>query len=143
MMEKFRRVAVLLPYDKNLKILFQDRREKKRHIKDYGFFGGGVEKGETVEQALAREMMEELEIEIKELVDLEFFRKYGPESREMNISAELNVFLCKMPDISKIKCNEGKPIIIKIPEALNLNISNRDKEILGEIQNYLKGKILA
>ncbi|MDD5700238.1 MAG: NUDIX hydrolase [Candidatus Nanoarchaeia archaeon] len=135
----FKKVVLILPYNKNLEILFQNRKKvMKQYTKDYGFFGGKVEEGETIEQALAREIMEELEIDIKELEDLKFFKKFDFKSKELDISAELNVFLCKMPDINKIKCHEGKPIIIKLSEALNLNIGPWDRQILKEIQDYLK-----
>lgn len=135
---EIRKVALLLPYNENLEILFQKRKKiLKQHTKDYGFFGGKIEEGETVEQALAREIMEELEIDIKELEDLEFFKRFDLESKELDIGAELNVFLCKLPKIEKQKCHEGEPIIIKISESFDLNISPWDKQMLTEIQEHL------
>ena len=138
---EIRKVALLLPHNKNLEILFQNRKKiLKQHTKDYGFFGGKIEEGETLEQALAREIMEELEINVKELENLEFFKRFDLESKELDIGAELNVFLCKLPEIDKIKCHEGKLLILKLSEALNLNISPWDKQILTEIQEHLISK---
>lgn len=83
-----------------------------------------------MEQALARGIMEELEIDVNKLEDLEFFKKFDVKNNELNIAAELNVFLCKMPNIDNLKCNEGKAKIVKLSEAINLNISPWDKQIL-------------
>ena len=53
----FRRVALIIPFNENGEILFQNRKTiNKKHNRDYGFFGGGLEEGESVEQALAREI---------------------------------------------------------------------------------------
>ncbi len=138
---EIRKVALILPHNENLEILFQNRKKiMKQYTKDYGFFGGKIEEGETVEQALAREVMEELEIDIKKLENLEFFKRFDLENKELDIEAELNVFLCKMPDLDNLKCNEGKPRVINLSDALNLNISPWDKQILAEIQEHLKSK---
>lgn len=136
-----RKVALIIPYNENLEILLQNRKKiLKKHTKEYGFFGGKIERGETIVQALAREIMEELEININDLKNLEFFKRFDVRSKELNMGAELNVFLCKMPEVSKIKCNEGKPEVIKLSEAFNLKISPWDRKVLTEFQNYLKSK---
>jgi len=138
---KFRKVALLLPYNEKLEILFQNRKKiNKPYTKDYGFFGGQIEEGETPEQALSREMMEELEIKTKDLEELEFFKKFRFEIKELNMGAELFMFLCKMPDLEKIKVNEGEAEVFKLSEIFDLNISPWDKEMLEEIENYLKTK---
>lgn len=129
---------MIIPFNKNKEVLIQDRRDKPNHRKvDYGFFGGGIEEGETIEQALAREVKEELSIDLKLLKDLKFFKQYSYESEELNISRELNVFVCQMPKLEKLKINEGKGEIFQIKEALTLNLSNMDKTILIELQSYI------
>lgn len=138
---KIRKVALILPYNENLEILFQKKKRiVKTHTSDYGFFGGKIEEGETIEQALAREIMEELELDINDLENLEFFKRFDLESKELGISSESNVFLCKLPEIDKNKCHEGKPIIIKLSEAFNLNASPWSKQMLTEIQEYLESR---
>jgi len=133
-----RKVVLLLPYDENLNVLFQNRKKiLKQYKKDYGFFGGGIEEGETVEQALTREILEELGIDLKTLEKLEFFKKFSFKSKELGKGLELNLFLCKMPPIEKIECKEGEPEIINLSKIINLNISPWDKEMLLEIQKYL------
>jgi 8-oxo-dGTP pyrophosphatase MutT (NUDIX family) len=135
---KIRKVVLLLPYDENLNVLFQNRKKiLKQYKKDYGFFGGGIEKGETIKQALAREILEELGMDINNLKELEFFKKFCFEAKEFGKGLELNLFLCKMPSMKQIICNEGEPEIINLSKIANLNISPWDKEMLLKVQKYL------
>ncbi len=128
-------VALILPYNDKFEIILQKRKGfiNKPVEVDYGFFGGHLEKGETVRQALKREIKEELNIDIKDIKSLEFFNKYQYEIKEKEILVELHVFLCKIEDVVKMKVNEGKPATLKLKEAINLNISKMDKQILEEV----------
>jgi mutator protein MutT len=131
---QLRKVSLLIPYNENEEILFQDRRKlNKKLSKDFGFFGGGFEHGEDKKDALKREVMEELSINVDSLEDLRFFKRYYYEKPELDIARELFVFLCKMPDINKLTIKEGQGIVIKISDAIKLNISDMDKQILKEV----------
>jgi len=56
-----RNISVIILYDKNKKILLQHRAEDAKRLPGYwAFFGGGIEKSETPEQAVRREALEEL-----------------------------------------------------------------------------------
>jgi 8-oxo-dGTP diphosphatase len=56
-----RHVAVLILYDGRGRILLQHRTKDAPTFPDYwGLFGGGIEHGETPEQAVEREILEEL-----------------------------------------------------------------------------------
>jgi 8-oxo-dGTP diphosphatase len=58
-------VAVLILYDNECKILLQHRTKDAPTFPDYwAFFGGGVEAGESAEQAVKRESLEELGYEL-------------------------------------------------------------------------------
>ena len=46
-----RKVALIVFYDKENKILLQDRRKISKRGEEWGFFGGGIEEGETPKQA--------------------------------------------------------------------------------------------
>lgn len=61
---KKRRVALIVPYTSDGRILLQDRRDISKIGEEWGFFGGGIESGETPEQALLREVKEELSVEL-------------------------------------------------------------------------------
>lgn len=60
--------ALLIPHNSKHEFFLQDRRGYK--APEWGFFGGGVEKGETPLKAVLREAKEELDIELTE-ADLE------------------------------------------------------------------------
>jgi 8-oxo-dGTP pyrophosphatase MutT (NUDIX family) len=144
-MAHLRKVAVLLMYDSYGKILLQKRGDliKNKNLpeklqRDYGMFGGGLEGKETFMQALAREMNEELELDIKKLKNLEILRTAKIYIPELDMERDLTIFIAKMPDINKLKCHEGSPEIFTIPEALNLKISKTDKDTIKELAKRLK-----
>lgn len=56
-----RKIAIAVFYDQHLNILVQERRSHAKMGEKYGFFGGGIEEGETPEQGLRRELREELD----------------------------------------------------------------------------------
>lgn len=58
-MKKIRAVAILIKKDE---VLLIHRKNEKEY---FVFPGGGVEEGETIEQAVIRELMEEMTLEIK------------------------------------------------------------------------------
>ncbi len=58
---EIRKIAVVIFYTKDNKILLQNRRNISRVGEEWGFFGGRIEKGETPEQAVVREIKEELD----------------------------------------------------------------------------------
>ena len=60
-----RNIAVLILYNDQKQFLLQHRsKDAPRLPNHWGFFGGGIEEGETPEQALARELIEEIEYEV-------------------------------------------------------------------------------
>lgn len=67
-------VSVILE-DKLGKLLLQKRENKKsvRHPGYWGLFGGKVENSETPEQAVHREILEELDLNLKETVLLKAY----------------------------------------------------------------------
>jgi 8-oxo-dGTP pyrophosphatase MutT (NUDIX family) len=76
-MKQKREVAALLPYRKTSNGLefFLQQRDMKTHVNAglLDLFGGGLEEGETTEQALSREIQEELEYVPKTTI---YFSRY-------------------------------------------------------------------
>lgn len=135
-----RKVAIILFHDDESNILIQNRKNYSKVGEEYGFFGGGINEGENAEEALKREMKEELGIEIKEFEDLEFFKKYREIYPEINRDITRNVFLAKIPDIKKLDVKEGSLVIMKFEEAFNLKMVPGDTNLLKEIYKFLKNK---
>ena len=136
-----RRVALIIPYNKKFDVILQIRKGFINKLTmDYGFFGGGLEKGETVEQALKREIDEELTIDVNNIKSLKFFKTYHYEVKEIDLAVESNVFLCDLQDVEKMDVKEGKPATFKIDDATRLNMFDMDKRILKEINEFIKDK---
>lgn len=134
---KRRKISIVLFYDKDGNILLQDRKDftTRRFEEEYGFFGGKMEAEETPEEALKREIREELNIDIK---DFEFFKKYTQEFEDWGTTIERNVFLAPMPDLKNLKVDEGKPFITNFKEGFMLKMMPGDAQILQEIFTKLK-----
>ncbi len=131
-MEKHR-VAIILFYDDKGNIIMQERPKEKVGHK-YGFFGGHIEKEETPEQALIREIKEEMGIILK---DYQFFRFYHHISKEFNRDVEKSVFISTIPS-EKLTINEGKAFFTDFKRVIEQDFSNYDKEIINYIKKYLK-----
>jgi mutator protein MutT len=129
------KISIVLFYDKN-NILIQDRKDFsiRRFGEEYGFFGGKIKQEETPEQALKREIKEELNIEIKNFY---FFKKYVQKFKKFNAIVERNVFVSPMPNIKNIKVDEGKPFVTQFKESFNLKMMPGDADILKEIYQSL------
>jgi len=69
-----RKVAIVIFYDKNLNLLVQKRKTHSKVGEKFGFFGGEIEEGETSEQALRRELKEELNYNPRQL---KYWGKYS------------------------------------------------------------------
>jgi mutator protein MutT len=131
------KISIILFYDKNGNVLIQDRKDfdVKRFGEEYGFFGGKIKKGESPEEALKREIREELNLEVQ---DYKFFKKYAQEFKEFDKVIERFVFIAPMPDVKNLKVDEGKPFFIQFGESFNLKMMPRDTDILRDICNFLK-----
>lgn len=126
-----RKSLVIFYNDKN--VLMQDRRNIPKLGKPYGFFGGSIEEGESPEQAIIREVEEELSIKLK---DFKFFKKFVENND--SIDGEWYLFEAKMPNLDEIDVKEGAPVLISFKESLELDISDRDKNMLKLFFDYVK-----
>jgi mutator protein MutT len=78
-MKPKRLISILLPIKVNgdkINVYLQKRSADARVLPDhFGFWGGGVEEGETIEQGLIRETKEELGIDLN-IKTVELFNRY-------------------------------------------------------------------
>jgi mutator protein MutT len=124
-----RQTAALVPYRKtgNEYEIFMQRRDKnaERFPGYLGFFGGGIEDGETPETALKREIREELNIEIRNYRHLAHFEASRggldaytlevPEGFERTVTVNEGQYgkFVKFDDIFKDLVSDGARMILK------------------------------
>lgn len=135
-----RKVASILFYDNKGNILFQNRKKISKHGEGYGFFGGQIEEGESPEQALAREIKEELSLNLTELKELKFFKIFKIRIKKWDLEVHHFVFIAKIPELNKIEVHEGEAEIIKFKDSFNLKLVPGDKQILKKIYGFLNKK---
>ena len=128
-----RNVAIIILYDQDKKILLQHRAEDAERLPGYwAFFGGGIEAGETPEQAVKRETLEEINYTLKNprlIMKQDFLSK-----DETN---EKHVFVEEFDPSKKITLSEGQNLgWFHLYEIDGLKIIDHDIEVL----KYIKDK---
>ena len=129
-----RQCAGIIFYDDKAKrILLQDRKGISKFGEEWAFFGGGIELGEVPEQALRREIIEELSFELKEF---KFFKKIS--YKDANLEVTAHFFMAPLNfSLSLFNQKEGDDMkLFPVDEALNLKMAPWDEEILEELKNY-------
>jgi len=140
---KTRKVAVIIFYDKDKRILLQDRKDISKVGEEWGFFGGEINKNETPKQAVVRETKEELGFELKEY---KFAGEYSYEIEEalkkkfskFDFDAvSCKVFIAPLKNnLSKFKLKEGKKMkLFFLDEAEKLKmVSKGDIKIVRKLK---------
>jgi mutator protein MutT len=129
-----RKVSIIVFYDEQKRILLQ-KRSPNAHGVEWGFFGGGIDAGETPEQAVVRETKEELGH------DLHDYRKTGTFRHQHNpdFLVELHVFVAPLCDyLDTFVLGEGEGMrLFSFEEAFKLKMYPKDDEILKAVQKVL------
>ncbi len=128
-----RRIALFILKDQRGRFLLQHKDETSKRIPNYwGFFGGGIKKGETPEQAVIREAHEELKIGLEQL---KFFKKYI--HKESIGIVEKNIFTAQTAiQLEKLReqQTEGDDIgFFSLEETKALRMLDNDRAILADI----------
>ncbi len=132
-MQYVRRTALFVLEDEKGRLLIQHRSKDAKRRPDYwGFFGGGIEEGETPEDAVKREAKEELELGLK---DLKFFRRY--EQKEEDGFHEKFIFIaplkCSIEELRKHQ-KEGQGLkLFYLKNLDNLKISEYSLAIFKDL----------
>jgi 8-oxo-dGTP pyrophosphatase MutT (NUDIX family) len=134
-----RTVAIAIFYDTQGRILLQER-DRPKYGEEWGIFGGGMEAGETKEQALRREIKEELDYDIEE------YEYIG--SVETLITPELtslrHTFIAPLGDLLE-RCiiHEGKSArLFTLEEAKRLKLVPGDELVFDLVERTLRKKVL-
>lgn len=128
--------AVIAFYDDQKRILFQDRHGISKAGEEWGFFGGTIETGETPEQALVREIREELGVHIAEFELLMTLKHF----RDTETYNDVFLFIGPLGDLlTDAKQQEGRGMkLFPCSEIKNLKLGRTDKDIAGTIERYLQ-----
>ncbi len=129
------RIATLLLYNKEKKVLMQHRSEDAPRLPGYwGLFGGHIEEGETPEDALRRELFEEIEYRVRD-PKLLYVKEFDRDGAHVVSSTFAEAY------------DESQPIVLHegqgygwftIPEALKLKIIKERYETLVEFAKFLE-----
>ena len=131
-----RRVAIFVLQDENGKILLQHRTANESTLPNYwAFFGGGIEKDETPEQAVKREAKEELQID---LTEYKFFKKYTYTPDELVKNAvEIYMFTASLEwPVEQLKKQqlEGDNLgLFTFEETKKLKIWEKDRKVIEDL----------
>ena len=110
--------VALVAFVEHNKVLLQKRKSISRFGEQWGFFGGSIETGETKQEALIREIEEELSFNldparIKKVG--EYILSNGPQKRK------LHFYKYNFPGFENLNLNEGDNMqLFELEEALEI-----------------------
>ena len=133
---EMRKVAIFVLRDESGKILLQHKDAGAPRLANYwAFFGGGIEKDETPEQAVKREAKEELQID---LTEYKFFKKYTYTPDELVKNAvEIYMFTASLEwPVEQLKKQqlEGDNLgLFTFEETKKLKIWEKDRKVIEDL----------
>ena len=124
----------LIFFFKDDKILIQNRRDIRKGDEDWGFFGVGIMPGESPEEALVREIKEELDYNLAEYI---FIRKSNHVFPGGSFTAFS--FIAPLPDLKMFNQKEGQGfLLVTEEEALKLKFNKPDYDIIRYVFEFLR-----
>ena len=132
---EIRRVATLILYDSQRRVLLQNREGISKSGEKWGFFGGGVEDGETPRQALVREIREELSYEVQQGDFLGVYE--GVTGSGVHLTNY--VYIAKEPIFACFRQSEGNGMrYFPIQDTVELNMNGLDHDVLENAAIYIQ-----
>ncbi|MBD3313182.1 NUDIX domain-containing protein [Candidatus Woesearchaeota archaeon] len=113
-------------------MLLQDRKGISKRGEEWGYFGGGIEQGETPEQALVREINEELDFDLK---DYEFIGVFSNQPDDYRI-IERHTFIAPLGDnLKRFRQIEGENMkLFTLEEARKAKSVKGDDLVLDKLE---------
>lgn len=129
-----REVGLIIFYNGDGEILLQERGDRSKFGENWGFFGGGIEEGEELEEAVIRETEEELSYKLE---DFKYVGSY--KSTFEGKTAERYIFTSEIGDkLTDFDQKEGKDMnFFSIEKARDLKMMPGDKTGIELIEKYL------
>lgn len=126
--------SAIILYNKDKQVLLQQRTDDAPNAPGkWGFFGGGIEKGETPKEAVIRECYEELGYELKNPKLIHEKRIY--------LTLKQFVFIEKYDEVQKLVLMEGKDMgWFSFNEINDLDLIPFVKKVLEEIYQSINGQ---
>ena len=97
--------ALLIPYNSKGEIFIQDRRGHKPP--PWGFFGGGIEVGETSLKAVIRETKEELDLDIAEK-DIDYMGEFPTKFNDVETERSLYLYSTEQIEFTVLEGAGGR-----------------------------------
>jgi len=132
-----RHVAVLVLYNERKEMLLQYRSADAARLPNYwAFFGGGIEGRETPEEALAREILEELEYRVS--TPKLIFTQTLAADREASTKY---VFVERYDPSQPLVQHEGEDMKWwRFEDLDSLQIVDHDRDALSRVQQFLNAQ---
>ena len=139
---KSRTIAIVIFYTDKNEIMLQNRKSMMKWGEEWGFWGGGLDEGETKEEVAKREIKEELDYDVKNLKYIgtltEIITRYKNPNDKRKITLE--IFITKIKeDRTLFKVHEGDGLkFFTIDEARKLKmVPIIDSKALDIVEKYL------
>ncbi len=135
-------LSLVIFFDRNGSILLQNRKSMSKYGEEWDYFGGKIESGESPEEAIVREIKEELEFNLRDFTFLKEYVAYAKllKNGEMaEIKHHVFLKLINLDDFDKMVIHEGDGIKwFSIEEARKLNMVGLDPKALEDFEAYFK-----
>lgn len=129
--------SIIIFCDENNNVLLQERKAISKIGEEWGFFGGKIENLESPEEALKREVKEELVYDLKS--EFEFIGSVDIKSKS-KLKTKEYVFVSKLGDkLGSFTQREGDQMkLFSIDEARKLKMYDSKDKVLNVVETYLK-----
>lgn len=139
---KTKTIAVILFVDDEGRILLQDRSDMSKYGEEWGYFGGKIEHGETKEEALEREIREELEFSLSSYTYLGRYQGTGRSLKtgeKVRLVQEVFITRISRDEYGTMVQHEGAGKRWAAPdEAEKLNMKPLDPQILKDAKEHIR-----
>ncbi len=129
-------VAVGVLFDQNGRVLISQRNQNQMHEGKWEFPGGKVQSGESVKDALARELLEELGVEVQ---DSEAYMSYSFDYE--NILVHLNFCIVTNYNGSPAPLENQNIHWVEIQDLHNRNMLAGSKTVIERLQQEFQSLV--